>query len=104
MELSLPWDPVFYSAVSMRAAANSILTRTSHDTGSSDHTGTTDYNGLSVVSLGAIDIEENGFDMEYIRWGKRKGGGERREKDVVDDRERCSVNNTIILIIKYMQY
>ena len=97
MELSLPWDPVFYSAVSMRAATNSILTRTSHDTGSSDH------NGLSVVSLGAMDIEENGFDMEYIRWGKRKGG-ERREKDVVDDRERCSVNNTIILIIKYMQY
>uniref|UniRef100_A0A1X7UI13 Uncharacterized protein n=1 Tax=Amphimedon queenslandica TaxID=400682 RepID=A0A1X7UI13_AMPQE len=69
LELSLPWDPVFYSSVSMRDAVNNTLTRSFHDTGGSDCTAiATDHNGQSVVSLGAMDIEKAGFDMDYIRW------------------------------------
>ena len=76
LELSLCWDPVVYSSVSMRTAVDNLI-----DTGTPPVFDDTGSVRRRSGGGGVGDMEEElEFEMEVIRWSKgeeREGGRER---------------------------
>ena len=82
--MELAWDPVSYSSVSVRDSVTNTQTRGFIHTSST----CTATGGVQSVVLGTMKEEEFEFEMDAIRWSKRRGKEREREREGRRERER----------------